>query len=239
MEKSKTSPLFLTFKSAEKALDDMSQKIVSCIKAAPCERPFNLAVSGGGTAAKLFARWKEHYAEADFWQRLNVFWVDERCVPAQSEESNYGEACRILFDLLPEPPQIFPIDGSAPPDEEAEAYGKTLKQQLPLENGVPRFDLIILGFGPDAHTASIFPYNMELLTDSRLCAPSAHPVSHQKRVTLTGKVILNHTPLFVPIIGSGKEDLLRLLQSDELNSAATPATYVLQHADNATLWIGE
>ena len=99
-----------------------------------------------------------------------------------------------------------------------------------------RFDAIILGVGADAHTASIFPNTMQLLTDERLYAVSRHPVSGQQRVTMTGTCILSDIPLFVPIIGKDKAEMISKLKKGYSTSNPTPAAYILNNASRATVY---
>lgn len=201
------------------------------------ERRFHLALSGGETAKQMYMLWTEEYQELINWGRIHFYWVDERCVAPDSPDSNYGHAKRLLFDPLNiAENHIHRIKGENAPEEEAIRYEAEVKGFLPERNGQPRFDCIILGVGNDLHTASIFPNTMPLLTDDRSYATAAHPESGQIRVTMTGPVILNDSPLLIPIVGSGKAPVIEALQQNDLELYPTPAVYVLSMADEAIVY---
>lgn len=98
---------------------------------------------------------------------------------------------------------------------------------------MPRFDCIILGIGSGGHTASIFPEQMDLLTDGRLYAVSEHPDTGQKRITMTGSLILRGKTILIPVVGLAKTDVLRYVLA---HNEETPAGYILTHAPQATLF---
>lgn len=202
--------------------------------------PFNLALSGGETAKQMFALWVDEYKEKVDWQALRFFWVDERCVPPSNPESNYGHALRGLFKPLRIPAgHVHRIKGEGEPGTEAMRYSWEVKEFLPRFNQMPAFDCVILGVGGDAHTASIFPNTMKLLSDSRSYTVSQHPSSGQYRITMTGPLILNGAPLLVPILGAGKEPVIEELMKGYSPSNATPAAYILSHAIEATIYAEE
>ena len=120
---------------------------------------------------------------------------------------------------------------AVPPPDKAR-----LKEYLPRHGQLPYFDCIILGIGGDAHTASIFPDTLPLLTDSRNYAVSQHPESHQFRITMTGPLILNDSPLLVPVLGTGKKEMLEELKKGYSATHPTPAAYILTHAVEAFVY---
>lgn len=200
---------------------------------------FNLALSGGETAKQMFALWTDEYRDVIPWERLCFYWVDERCVPKDHEQSNYGQAKRLLFDPLQIPKkQIHRIKGENYPPAEAARYSLKIAEKLPIRNGLPRFDCIILGVGNDAHTASIFPTEMKLLTDEKLYSIAQHPETKQFRITITGPLLLNGVPLLVPLLGKEKEAVIQKLQAGYSTDAPTPATYILSKSPDATLYTG-
>jgi 6-phosphogluconolactonase len=152
----------------------------------------SIALSGGKTPLELFKRLKAKDWSRVRLDRLKLFWGDERCVPAEGEESNFGNAKRVLLNHLPIPEnQIFRIVGENDPDLEVRRYTDLLAKHLQVKEGFPCFDLILLGLGDDGHTASIFPGQENLFESPDWCAVSSHPQSGQKRITLTGSLI-NH-----------------------------------------------
>lgn len=199
--------------------------------------PFNLALSGGDTAKLMFSLWMDEYKDTVNWNQLRFFWVDERCVPPTSPDSNYGHANRLLFKPLHIPAgHVHRIKGEGEPGTEAMRYSWIVKEYIPLYNLMPAFDCIILGVGEDSHTASIFPSTMELLSDSRNYTASRHPTSGQYRITMTGPLILNGAPLLVPILGTNKESVIQKLLCGYSTSNDTPAAYILSHAVQATIY---
>lgn len=221
------------------ALRVMTDDLISAIQAQKKERSFHLALSGGGTAKQMFSLWTTEYRDRIPWSRIRFHWVDERCVRPDDNESNFGHARRQLFDPMHiANEQIFRIHGEDDPQQEALRYEREVAV-LPCRNGMAHFDAVILGVGPDLHTASIFPSTKNLLTDQRLYAVSRHPESGQWRITMTGPFILNSTPLFVPILGKDKREVVRKLREGYSADNDFPATYILSKAERATVYASE
>lgn len=199
--------------------------------------PFNLALSGGETAKQMFSLWVEAYKDKVNWNDLRFFWVDERCVPPTDPESNFGHANKLLFEPLNIPKEnIHRIHGEVEPGREAMRYSIRVKEFLPRHGKWPYFDCIILGIGGDSHTASIFPDTLPLLTDTRNYAVSQQPVTRQYRITMTGPLILNGSPLLVPVLGAGKAGAIEVLKKNYSATNATPAAYILSHAVEAVVY---
>lgn len=141
---------------------------------------------------------------------MRFYWVDERCVPPDDPESNFKYADELLFQKIGIPDNhLFRIRGEEDPEQEARRYAAAVRAELPLQNGLPRFDAVVLGIGDDGHTASIFPHTPGLLTDPTCYAVSRHPVTGQWRITMTGPLILNGAELLFPVIGPGKAEILQ------------------------------
>lgn len=226
------------FDNAKEALRRFTESLMVCMDHKKDEPFFNLALSGGETAKKMFELWREEYTTIVDWKKIRFFWVDERCVPPSSPMSNYGEAQRLFFQPMHiMPDHIFPIEGDIDPGTEAMRYSRLVSELLPLHRNIPYFDCIVLGIGHDAHTASIFSDNMSILTDSRSYAATVNPSTKQWRITMTGHVILNDSPLLIPILGAEKSSLVELLQEGYKPHNATPAAYILSHAIDATLFV--
>lgn len=110
-----------------------------------------------------------------------------------------------------------------------------MKWELPGYASCPRFDAIILGIGEDGHTASIFPSMPELLTAKCCYKVSQHPESGQKRITMTGSLILNAKLLLIPVLGNAKTSILQRVINAEENSVL-PAAYIINHAPEAMIF---
>ena len=124
-------------------------------------KTYSIALSGGSTPQRLFVRLAaEPYRSQVDWSSIRIFWGDEREVPPDHSESNFRMAKESLLNRVPIPPdQIFRMEGERPAQEAAVRYEEVLQRAFSLKNkeGVPRFDLILLGMGSDGHTASLFP----------------------------------------------------------------------------------
>jgi len=194
--------------------------------------PLNIALSGGNTPKLLFNLLANEYADSIPWHFMRLFWVDERCVPPTHAESNYGMTYEHLLKLVSvHDANVFPIQGEIDPDKEAKRYQNTLKAQLPSNNGMPKFDLVLLGMGDDGHTASIFPNDLSLLHSNQLVAVSTHPVSHQKRITITGQIIDHADNVIFLVTGASKANVLKQIIHREHDFVNYPASYI--HAQSA------
>jgi 6-phosphogluconolactonase len=168
-----------------------------------------VALSGGSTPKQMggiLAR--EPYRSRLPWDRLHVFWGDERWVPLGSLESNAGEAMRGFLDLVPIPrANIHPWDTDAEtPEDAAAAYGATLRDAFADPNGIPRFDLVLLGMGDDGHTASLFPGTDALAEVEPLAVSNFVRKLDTERLTLTAPVLNNGREILFLIGGRSKAD---------------------------------
>ena len=221
-------------KSAKDALREMTCKLIEVMRAESDNIPFNLALSGGNTARQLFALWQEEYRLLIDWNRIRFYWVDERCVSPEHEDSNFKQAYENLFGPLGIPQtRIYRIRGEEDSSKEANRYSELIDQQLPKKNDLPHFDAIILGIGTDGHTASIFSSCHFLLNDIQIYAVSKHPDTGQLRITLTGPVILNDTPLLIPVIGEDKRKILERLLEARTATEDFPAACIVYRAASA------
>ncbi len=192
------------------------------------EAPLFWALSGGTTPKLLFKLLAEEYKDKIDWSRLHFFWGDDRLVPYDNPESNYGEVKSLLFDHVPVvEEQIHPVPTDLEPEEAARAYAETIIRLLPQNSdGLPIFDLNMLGMGGDGHTASIFPDRMELLTDQRICAVAKHPESGQLRVTLTGPVINASDEVVFLVTGNSKTLRVAQIVNREQQASHFPAAHI-------------
>ena len=118
------------------------------------DRIFNIAVSGGNTPALMFDLWANEYLDITPWNRMKIYWVDERCVPPEDSDSNYGMMRNLLLGIAPIPYEnVFRIRGEAKPVKEAVRYSELVKQQLPYRLGWPELTLCCL----ERETTGILP----------------------------------------------------------------------------------
>ena len=170
-----------------------------------------MALSGGSTPKILFQLWADEFRTKIDWHRVHFFWGDERCVPPDDGDSNFGVAKKILLNRLGMPGvNIHRIEGEADPNQECKRYEMRISGSLPSENGWPRFTLILLGVGIDGHIASIFPDQLQtMMQSSRICEIAIHPDSGQRRITLTGNVLNNAAHVAFLATGKNKAEILR------------------------------
>ena len=176
----------------EDLFEAAAQCVVQSITAASDTSPFySVALSGGSTPRGLFSRLTAApYREQINWSSVWVFWGDERPVPPDHPESNFRMARENLLDCLPIPSeQVFRMEGERPAREAATHYQEVLQQTFSLEAGEPpRFDLVLLGMGPDAHTASLFPETTVLDENEQWVAAPWVEKFQTHRITLTPRM---------------------------------------------------
>lgn len=132
---------------------------------------FTLALSGGSTPKALYNLLATNARTALPWDHMYFFWGDERHVPPTDPDSNYRMVNEAMLSRVPVPPaNVFRVEAENPDaSAAAAAYEQTLRKFFQVDaNGVPQFDLILLGMGPDGHTASLFPGTDGLKEKSRL-----------------------------------------------------------------------
>lgn len=186
------------------------------------EDKISIALSGGSTPKILFQLLAQPlYRDKIKWKKLHLFWGDERCVPPDHPESNYGMTRENLLQHIEIPESnIHRIRGEITPDAAAKAYSKVIRENVPPERDeIPRFDWVLLGVGEDGHTASLFPGSEVLRIKDKICAVAIHPVSGQKRITLTLPVINHAKKVTFLVAGESKRKVVSeiLHQSEGFN----------------------
>jgi len=135
-------------------------------------KTYSVAFSGGSTPQRLFARLAAvPYRSQVDWSSVRIFWGDEREVPPDHSESNFRMAKENLLDRVPIPPdQVFRMEEERPAQEAAVRYEEVLQRAFSNKDkeGVPRFDLTLLGMGADGHRASLFPETSVLQEEGTL-----------------------------------------------------------------------
>uniref|UniRef100_A0A182W2B9 6-phosphogluconolactonase n=1 Tax=Anopheles minimus TaxID=112268 RepID=A0A182W2B9_9DIPT len=187
---------------------------------------FRLGVSGGSLADILCEGMSDLRSDFSKWQ---IFFCDERVVPVGDKESTFGIFKRDLLancDNIPES-VFFPVNTSLEVNEAAAEYERTIRQTFGLEKpeDIPSFDLLILGIGPDGHTASLFPGHPLLDEKKKLIAPIDNsPKPPPKRVTMTLPLINNAKVCLFGAQGGGKAQMLKRIVADR--DSTLPATLV-------------
>ncbi len=219
----------------------LTEHLLQCItdKFAPDsseESRFYLAISGGTSPVNLFSLWRGDYAEKIPWRKIELFWVDERCVPPDDPESNYGQAKIHLLDNIAIPEkQIHRIRGEEDPLSEAERYSVLVKSILPSRDGVPIFDFVVLGVGDDGHTSSIFPGQNHLYDLKEPYSNSINPYSGQRRVAMTGLPMTMAAMTAFYLTGLSKTAIMNNIYKKGADTTY-PAGYILKHAVNSNVF---
>ena len=207
--------------------------ISSYRKAIESHGNFCVALSGGSTPKKVYqALTSLPYSEQIDWNKVWLFWSDERSVPPTDSESNYMMAMEAGFSNMPIPKQqIHRMQAEDNIEENALKYDELLRTTL--KNIF--FDLVILGMGEDGHTASLFPQTEGLKAASQLAIANYVPQKNTWRMTLTFDAINRSQNIVIYVIGaSKKQTLVEVFQKDQFDR------YPVQQVgtkENRALWI--
>ncbi|MGA3160084.1 MAG: 6-phosphogluconolactonase [Terracidiphilus sp.] len=190
-----------------------------------------IAVSGGATprsAFELLADPVQPWRNRMPWDSLDLYWVDERCVPPGHADSNYRMTREALLDRLPlRPEQIHRIEGELEPEVAAAHYESELRNSFRLEGAEsPRFDLVALGMGSDGHTASLFPHTGAIHQMSSLVTANYVPQADAWRITLTWPVINHARSVFFLISGEDKAAAVRDVLTGPLDPERLPSQLI-------------
>ena len=188
-----------------------ADEFARCAEDAVRERGrFTVALSGGNTPRAVYALLASEYKTAVPWDKMFIFFGDERHVPPEDAASNYRMANESLLSRVPIPAQnIHRIQAELDAQRAAEKYEETLKAFFNLKAGeLPRFDLVMLGMGEDGHTASLFPGTDALHETARLAVANRVEKLDTERITLTLPVLNAAAEVMVIISGENKAEIL-------------------------------
>lgn len=176
------------------------------------ERRFAVALSGGSTPKPLYQLLATpEYASRVDWAKTLIFLVDERCVPHHHSDSNYKMIRETLLasGRIPEK-NIFPTHNQdTDPQRAALQYERTMQEVFSIDaTALPQFDLMIMGLGPDGHTASLFPGSKALDEQHRLCVANRVEKLDSWRITVTYPVINNADNIVFIVSGANKADMV-------------------------------
>jgi 6-phosphogluconolactonase len=198
---------------------------------------FTVALSGGSTPKALYSLLAANYASFA-WNRVFLFFGDERHVPPTDPESNYRMVNESLLTKIAIPPEnVFRVAAENPDAATAAAdYEAQLRRFFELKLGeFPRFDLILLGIGPDGHTASLFPDSAALDEQSRLVVANWVAKFNTNRITFTFPVLNRAAEVMFMASGADKADMLHRVLEDK-NPPLLPSQRV-QPSDGKLLWM--
>lgn len=161
------------------------------------------------------------------WERVHLFWTDERSVPPGHPESNFRMVQRALLGRVPIPAtNIHRVRGELPPDAAADAYALDLDEFF--DSAVPRFDLVLLGLGTDGHTASLFPFDPLVLERELPVGVSAPRVERGRRVSLTLPAINAASQVAFLVCGASKATVVQKVVQGARDPLRVPAQAVAQ-----------
>lgn len=199
---------------------------------------FHVALSGGSTPKLVFDVLAQTYGSKIDWTRIQFYWGDERCVPPTDDDSNYKMTVQHLFSKIDVPENnIHRILGENDPTTEALRYANLLEINLDRVENTPQFDLVILGMGDDGHTASIFPYEIDLWNANDHCVVATHPKSGQKRVSITGAVINTAKEVAFLVTGKNKAEKIDEIHNKKGAYKNYPATLVAPKSEKLIWFI--
>ena len=189
---------------------------------------FSIALSGGSTPKVLYGLFAtEPYLGQINWLSVEIFWSDERCVPPDDAESNYAMAKEVLLSKIPIQPRQVHRMPAEKADLDAAAQEYTLEMQRVFStNGIPAFDLIQLGMGPEGHTASLFPHQPSLHEQQRLVMPVSVPKPPPLRLTFTPPILNAPRHVLFLVTGSEKADAVQAVLEGPYQPDEYPAQIV-------------
>lgn len=215
-----------TFSSVDYLADTIAKQWLELSR---CTGVSHIALSGGSTPKHVFGYIAHsEYASKIVWKNLHFWWGDERCVPATNEQSNYGEAMRLLFSQVLIPANnLHPIHGELGADKALIEFKDELSACFP-DSGLPVFDWVLLGLGEDGHTASLFPGQTDYeLKQSAVVA--IQPESKQERISLSAQAICSAKRVTFIATGEAKAEVVNEVLNEEDASINYPAAHIFSH----------
>jgi 6-phosphogluconolactonase len=199
-----------------------------------------VAISGGTTPKAMFALLADksgpYFARVP-WDKLHLFWVDERCVPPTDADSNYRMTNEAMLKKVPLPAaQVHRMEGELDPEVAAARYEAAIRAEFRLEGAeTPVFDLVLLGMGDDGHTASLFPHTAALDELGRLVVANHVAQKDTWRITLTWPVINLGREVTFLIEGAAKADVLHGVLLGPYDPEARPSQLIRPASGKLTM----
>ena len=239
MQKNDTSRELVILPDPEAVTQTAAKRILALSSAVLATQDrFSVAFSGGSTPRRLYEILAAPpFSEQVPWERVHVFWGDERCVPPDDPGSNYHMARESLLDHVPMPAgNIRRVHGEMEPEAAAQAYVRELSGFF--DAPWPTFDVVLLGMGEDGHIASLFP-------GSRALSETTHPVvgvtaDYQnrpaRRVTLTPPAINSARQVIFLVTGAEKANTLRAVLEGPYQPQVLPAQ-IVRPTEGHLVWL--
>ncbi len=203
-----------------------------------------IAISGGSTPKATFALLADPagpYAAGLPWDKIALFWVDERSVGPEDADSNYRMTKEALLSKVPlNPEQVHRMEGELDPEEAASKYESVIRREFRLEGAeAPRFDGIWLGMGDDGHTASLFPHTEGIHQLGRIVIANHVPQKNTWRITLTSPVINEASDVVFLIAGADKAAPLEQMLFGDYDPETLPSQLVQPRNGSLTLLLDQ
>ncbi len=227
-----------SYPTADDTASACATHILSVLDSALSGGVATLAISGGSTPKLMFA----HLAKLKFdWTQVHVFFVDERAVPPTHADSNYKMAEEFFFQPARVPQRnVHRIHAELPPEVAAKHYRAEIHEVFGLEPGeLPHFDMIHLGIGSDAHTASLFPGEPLIEDREHVVKPVWVEKLNSHRITLLPGVLLSARHAAVLAAGEDKADAIEHILRGEYEPLKYPAQIVAHHSRRAVWFLDQ
>ncbi len=229
----------MTFEIFNTAIDvatEQTDRIIRDAQEAIATRGrFTIALAGGSTPKATYGLLAQHpYRAAVDWTRVHIYFGDERCVPPSDPQSNFRMASDALLDHVPIPRgQIHRMRGEDDPTQAAVSYANEMTREL---GEMPVFDCVLLGMGPDGHTASLFPGCDPFTESERLVRAVYADTFAMWRITLTPTVFNAARHVLFAVTGAEKSRALQIIRQGHAASESYPAAAI--NPSNGTLtWL--
>ncbi|OQY07903.1 MAG: 6-phosphogluconolactonase [Planctomycetales bacterium 4572_13] len=206
--------------------DTAIRYLINCAQQAIKQRGvFRVAISGGSTPVRFYERLSDASVHSKIqWEKVHIFWVDERCVPPSSEASNFGLATDTFLLDIPIPGEnIHRVTGELQNYADAvDEYEQIIRSVFKIAKGqVPEFDLVILGMGSDGHIGSILPNTYALFDTDDLVSAVYRMNGDYNRITLTIPVMKEARRIVILVSGDNKAQIM----SDVFRTEPDPVRY--------------
>jgi 6-phosphogluconolactonase len=221
---------------ASQTAEEFSRLAGECVAA---QGRFTVALAGGSTPKAAYGLLASEPSHSHLpWEHIHVFWGDERHVPPDHPESNYRMAHEAMLSKVDIPAaNIHRIVAEQEAQQAADAYEATLRTFFGLAEGeLPRFDLILLGMGPDGHTASLFPGTAAVHEQVRLVVAPWVEKFNTFRITITPPVLCNAARVVFAAGGADKAETLRQVLQGGYQPEVYPSQ-VIKPTQGSLLWL--
>jgi 6-phosphogluconolactonase len=220
----------------------VADEIVASIRDVLAEKnSCSLVLSGGSTPGAIYRLLSMPPRVTDIeWEKIDLYWGDERYVPHDNINSNYRMTNETLLSLLPKAkPRVHavPTDLKRAEDAAKKYQEEIMKSQNVKEGSQPAFDMVLLGVGEDGHTASLFPNSRALGSDpSVICVKAEHP-DGSVRISMTQHALFNARKIFFIIKGASKADIVKEIIKGQVAPREYPARFYIEAKERVTFFL--